>query len=72
MVLLMTDQAKSLRAKSTLKVPKLRRDYIVYARAISRGAEEDVIGQDQRVDEASFVIEGKYLRRDYLAYDIVL
>lgn len=72
MVLLVADQAESLGTKHALEVPKLGRDYIVYPRAVSSRAEEDVLSQDQRVDEASFIIQGEYLRRDYLPYDIVL
>jgi hypothetical protein len=72
MVLLVADQAESLRTKNALEVPKFRRDYIIYPRAISSRTEEDVLGQDQRVDEASLIIQGKDLGRDYLPYHIVL
>ena len=56
MIFLVTDKAEGLRTKHTLKVPKFGWNYLVYSRTISCRAKEDVIGQDQRVDKASFII----------------
>lgn len=61
MILLVTDEAEGLRTKSTLKVPKFRGNYIVYSRAIHRRAKEDVLVEDQRVDQASLIVQDKCL-----------
>ena len=72
MILFVADETEGFLAISALKVPKFRRDYIENSRTIHCRTEEHVLVEDQRVDQASFVIEDECLFGHYLPYHVVL